>query len=88
MCGVEGRGPLGWGGGFFVGHAIADQGRFFLLDVGRWMHHGILLPWMFVGVEAQSVVGKGESPRVAGDPPVAVGGVTRLFPESVVGRSA
>ena len=27
----------------FVDHAFADQGCFFLLDIGRWMHYGILL---------------------------------------------
>ena len=75
-------------GADFLVHAIADQGYFFLLDAGRWMLHGILLPWMFVGGEAQSFVGEGESAQVAGDLSVAMGGVTRLFLESVAGRSA
>ena len=87
-CAVWRAGGPWDGGADFLGHAIADQGHFFLLDAGWWMHYGILLPWVFVGAEAQSVVGKGEWPRVPGDPQVAVGGVTRLLPESVVERSA
>ena len=72
----------------FVGHALSDQGRFFLLDVGQLMHYEISLPLVSVGVRAWSVVGEGELPLVPGDQLVAVGWVVRLSLGSLVERFA
>ena len=59
-CAAQGAGGPWDEGADFLGHAFADQGYFFLLDVGWWMHCGILLPRVPIGVEAQSVAGKCE----------------------------